>query len=246
MRTLAPLAATLLLLATAAHAVDGVAQPADATAKVAAIKRLLLQSLGAEPRARVESQVRVYVVPANEPIEPFIERAYMQALDLVTAQREIVSLQRSYDARLADYTPRVPREPRGMSHTVYDIHFVFVGAENLTATGEWDVNGSHTDRLLVHELGHAIYDLGLSDAGRAEFGVQHEEALHRLGHDHGDQVGHSEFFAEVTEVWFGVHQRAPRRAGMTAAELQSAAPSVYRMLQFIYGDPPAAGSVAAR
>jgi hypothetical protein len=114
--------------------------------------------------------------------------------------------------------------------------YCFVGEENLTAAGEWDVNGSRARRVLVHELGHAVYR-ALSLAEKAELkAIAIEYASHATdaadAYREGDE---NEMFAVSGEIWFGVHQSALNTKGFdTSTPFVKLAPMM-RFIERLYG-----------
>jgi hypothetical protein len=97
--------------------------------------------------------------------------------------------------------------------------------------------------VILHELAHAYHDqvLGLDDARIREAHERYKKSGHgdkTLFHD-GRRVRHyaltneKEFFAEMTEAYFGVNDFFP----FTRAELRESEPEIYALMRDIWGVP---------
>ena len=130
---------------------------------------------------------------------------------------ELESLNRSYGERLQKPGSRSAREPRGLSDDIVIgndvVMYCFAGAENLAFPGEWDANGSRMGRVLVHELGHAVFAIALTaqegNSLKAVF-KDHAQRVKTISYKDGDE---NEGFAIVSERWFGVNQLGLNKPG---------------------------------
>src|SRR5262249_28749692 len=100
---------------------------------------------------------------------------------------------------------------------------------------------------VLHELAHAYHDqvLGFDDprvkeaferykkGGRGEKVLRHDGKRVR----HYALTDHKEFFAEMTEAYFGANDFFP----FNRAELKESEPDVYELMASVWGSPPKAG-----
>ncbi|MCP3916023.1 MAG: metallopeptidase [bacterium] len=98
--------------------------------------------------------------------------------------------------------------------------------------------------VMLHELAHAYHDqvLGFDDERiraahrRAAESKQYDSVLHIRGkeREHYALTDHKEFFAEMTEAYFGTNDFHP----FVRAELERVDPKTYALLQEIWGELP--------
>lgn len=206
-----------------------------------AVRERVLAGMSAERRARL-SGVRVVAVGRGEPLVDAavrVTRAVFPAEDAARVERGLREDYAKWSALAAsDPEPRVSAPMRGLTQYFEGGALCFVGEENLSAAG-WDENGSRAGRIGVHELGHAVEDLGLSDAERAELDRIWVDNLRRRGLSESDAAAgqKTEFFAESTEAWFDVHQHAPGEAGHGPSFFRTRFPVMGAFLERVYGPP---------
>ncbi|MBL8800312.1 MAG: zinc-dependent peptidase [Planctomycetia bacterium] len=95
--------------------------------------------------------------------------------------------------------------------------------------------------VILHELAHGYHDqvLGFDDQriqeawARFKDSGKYEQALHITGKQirHYGLMNHKEFFAEMTEAYFGTNDFYP----FVRAELRKELPDVYKLLEEIWG-----------
>lgn len=140
---------------------------------------------------------------------------------------------------LAGGSRRVALPIRGVTLEAGGSLYSVAGEENALADG-WDEHGSRALRIIYHELGHAVEDVAMTDADRAELRALWRANLRRCGVEpHAQDLG-NEFFAECTEAWFSVHQLAPRRAGHGPVFFAERFPEMGAFLEKVYGRASAA------
>ena len=216
--------------APARPAAAGAPLPVDADLVVASTLRAMTFGMTPERRAAVLARVVVHVVPRGRPNGAAGE-AVIRETEPATAAVRIADLRASYAERLKEPPGRSSREPRGMTDDFGGKMRCFVGEENVTApAGGWDANGSRAQRVLVHELGHAVMRLSMSGAE-----VKESQAL---AEKQGSDMGGGEYFAVATEAWFGVHQKALNVAGEDAAYIRARLPKLAALLERVYGPAP--------
>jgi hypothetical protein len=188
----------------------------------------------------MNEHVYVVVVPRDMPILNKISTTLVERLPPDQAGDYIAVLRRSYDERTAPgKVERVPHEPRGFTgdFRIDDGQtLVFVGQENLAASGEWDKNGSRLWRIAVHEIGHAVQRTVLD----RQWAVIKKMAIVYYS-DRGDsndryhEGDEQEFFAEFTEIWFGVHQKDLNQKGWNVGDVPAKYAPMLRVMEEIYG-----------
>lgn len=188
----------------------------------------------------MRTQVYVFTVSRDQFLPNVVAATLRERLPRDQAQSEIAAFMDGYVERKKEEGNRTPAEPRGYTGTFRvngDLEiYCFVGEENLTAAGEWDVNGSRSLRVLVHELGHAVYR-SLSQAEKTELkNIAIEYASHATNAADAYREGYeNEMFAVSGEIWFGVHQSALNTKGLdTSTPFVKLAP-LMRFVERLYG-----------
>ena len=102
--------------------------------------------------------------------------------------------------------------------------------------------------VVLHELAHGYHDqvLGFDEAGvrsaweKFRDGGKYKSVLTSPGHmrEHYGQTDHKEFFAEMTEAYFGSNDFYPFVAG----ELKQAEPEIFNLMSEIWGPLPSRSS----
>lgn len=116
----------------------------------------------------------------------------------------------------------------------------------MCSVGEENVLGLAGDvfageSILIHECAHSVYNVGLDDVRRSQWRRIHVAAIaagrwaatYAAGND-------DEFFAELTQSFFGVNQRpgAVHNDVNGAARLRAYEPDAYELLVTVFGSPP--------
>lgn len=116
----------------------------------------------------------------------------------------------------------------------------------MCSVGEENVLGLAGDifageSILIHECGHSVYNVGLDDLRRAQWRQIYAAAI-AAGRWTGTYAAGNddEFFAELTQSFFGVNQRpnAVHNDVNGADRLQAYEPDAYALLLSVYGSPP--------
>lgn len=221
-----PLAALLLLARTA------VAQPLPGDAEAAQVYSTMLSGMRSQRVELMHRHVRITLVASDGRLMDAMETV----LRPVQSAAETTKMRSDYDDRKSNTPGRTSKEPRGSSLSAGGDYYVFVGRENLTTNG-WDPFGSRPRRVLVHELGHAVHRVAMTDEEKKELA-----AIARVNFADGDPRdrkaaeadGGSELFAVGTEIWFDCHQSAPFAAGTSPSDMPADLP-IFVFLRKIYG-----------
>ena len=218
--------------APAATVVDTPGQRPPESEVARAVFNRVLSEMKPDRREILRSRVEFHFIPEWRPLlAVIIEDFRAGAKD---AEGKIAALRISYAQRLAEPGNRTPLEPRGYTTREGAAVWVFVGIENILATNGWDANGSRAKRVLVHELGHAVQSVAMSDAERAELRrlVIAYKATGPTRYSEGEE---DELFAVASEIWFGVHQVGLNKPGWDTTQPYVELAPVMRFLERIYG-----------
>lgn len=182
---------------------------------------VMLSKMSPERQAVMRERVKIYMVPAQRKLMDEASSVLERELPDNVAKAAIASMNDGYQSRMRETGSRTGEVPRGFTieHRIaHGAILCFVGDENISTANEWDGNGSRRGRLMVHEITHSVYYAALSDA-------EHDE-LRRLWIEYSKKNPHATYvyaegdedegFAELGEVWFGVHQHAPNVKGLDA------------------------------
>lgn len=215
-----------------------VAVPASlARDAVSSIMDRILSGMSSERRARLR-RVQVALAGRNEHLVDAAVEAIRSELGRDAARRAERGLRDDYAmwSRIAasEGAPRVSSPMRGVSQVIDGHVFCLVGEENVTAV-DWDENGSRAGRIAVHEFAHAVENVGMTAEEHAELDRIWLENLRRRGLPEKESGRETEFFAESTEAWFGVHQHSPYEAGHGPDFFYSRFPVMAAFLERIYG-----------
>ena len=115
-----------------------------------------------------------------------------------------------------------------------------VGEENLLADAlpGGDTHFPH-ESILVHEFGHAVMNVGLSDASRAAVSAAYEDALAsgELDNESYMMSNAEEFWAEGAQAWFHASNRVDVNCGIrTRAVLEQRLPDLAAVMRKTFGD----------
>lgn len=207
---------------------------------VSSVRRTMTSGMAPERRQVMRDQVSVVTVPRGLLLPEVVAFTLHFRLPPAQAQAEIANFMDGYAERKREAGSRTSAEPRGYTGTFQvdgDIEiYCFVGEENLSAAGEWDENGSRARRVLVHELGHAVYR-SLSAVEKAELkSIVIEYKGLNPDPEHPYQDGdENEMFAEAGEIWFGVHQSALYTKGLDTSEPFVKLAAMMRFIERVYG-----------
>lgn len=200
---------------------------------ISKVLQTMLSRMESARRETMEKIVDIHTVERDQRLMNFIADTLNNRLSSADSTAILDHLRREYaNRRSGGDGGRTPDEPRGLTITYRDGRdvkiFSFVGWENLSSDGDWDENGSRSWRILVHELGHAVARGTFTEEERMEL----KKISTDLNNDNPD-----EFFAEGTEIWFGVHQRGLYKLGVDAGQIPAKFASMMRFMERIYGSP---------
>ena len=210
---------------------------ADSTAN--SIRQSMLSQMDSNRRRFMIDNAALFIIPRDKLLIEKIAEVLTERLPPAEAAANIATLKSSYAERKVQKGNRTGEEPRGMTSDYRYAGgkiFCFVGEENLDDHGDWDLHGSRLWRVLVHELGHAVYRT-LSDAEHEELKIlairyyaDRPDPKDRY-HD-GDE---NEFFAVEGEVLFDVHQIAPYKKGWSPQTAPKKLAPMLHFLERVYG-----------
>ena len=114
-----------------------------------------------------------------------------------------------------------------------------VGEENLLDIAK-DPHFRH-ESILVHEFGHTVMNIGMSEEGRALIRSAHEDAMKRGLYPPSCYMGSNadEYWAEGTQAWFDATVREDVNACVNSrSRLKAHDPALALLLKHAYGDGP--------
>lgn len=116
----------------------------------------------------------------------------------------------------------------------------YVGEENLLSSGPTDALGHKSRKLLVHEYAHLIFTAALTADHVQRLRELHAQAAagSRRFTDSYASANRTEFFAQGSEVWFGVHM-GDNGGSATPEDIRRHHREFYDFLTSIYGAPRA-------
>lgn len=192
------------------------ARPASAATPILDV---MFSKMSAERQEVMREMVDIFMVPAQRNIVDEASSVLERELQGKDAKAAISRLKADYQIRIREAGTRTSGEPRGYTagyRLQRDRIFCFIGDENISTTMEWDEFGSRRGRVMVHEIAHAVYKAVLSEAEHNELTrlwieYSKKNPNRTYVYAEGDE---EEGFAELVEVWFGVHQSAPKMKGL--------------------------------
>ncbi|KAI8473554.1 MAG: hypothetical protein J3K34DRAFT_499330 [Monoraphidium minutum] len=105
------------------------------------------------------------------------------------------------------------------------------GEENLLMDGDAKF---YQESILIHEVGHAVMDIGLSEEERSQIAAAYEDAKRSGTYDPACYMmeNASEYWAEGTQIWFDATARVDVNSGVNTRErLRRDDPSLARLLE---------------
>lgn len=197
----------------------------------------ILEQVLLQANPRVVSAMRslsTFLVPWDQLLIEHVRKTF-RTIFSGSEQKEILAwMEHSYTGRLLETGDRTPAEPRGFALSSPRA-LLFLGEENLTSSGLWDKRLQRSRRIIIHELGHVVYDLAIDACTRKRLDQEYAQRLAAAGVKDGP--GASEFFAETMEVWFGVHQLKSGVEGRNATFIQQRQPPLYDLFLTVMGPP---------
>ena len=226
-------------VATPASTPPPATKDAAADAAISIMWRTMTANLSQNRRRFMNEHVVVIVVPQETTMVDQISATIALYMPPAEAAAEIANLKRSYAARMDHTVERTSQEPRGYTGD-YRMGsgrtICFVGAENLDSSVDFDQNGSRRWRLGVHELAHAVLRMLTPEeaAQLKQIAIDYySDRTDEKGRYHeGDE---NDFFAEGSEVWFGVHQTDLNQKGWDVGTAPKKFVRMKLFLEYIYG-----------
>lgn len=215
------------------------AATADANTTLESIVAIMKSGMSPERRGRL-AQVHLALAGRNETHVAVAVRLIRETLGdtaaNAAAKKLAIADAKGSELAAKEKNPRTAAPSRGLCEYVDGHAFCVIGEENVTAV-DWDEHGSRARRIAIHEFSHAVEHFGLTEAEHSEYDRLWAENARRRGVSVAKAGNKKEFFAESTEAWYGVHQRAPLMPGMSTIDFIDTFPEMALFLQRIYGPP---------